>query len=47
MTNLVRRRLQFPVTRHVLTATLVAIVQVIAEAPAEPEGELLMVGGYL
>lgn len=41
----VRRRLQFPVTRHVLTATLVAIVQVVA--PAEPDVPEFAVGGYL
>jgi hypothetical protein len=42
---MIRRRLQFPVTRHVLTATLVAIVQVIA--PAEEAAPEFVIGGYL
>lgn len=41
-----RRRLQFPVSRYVLSAALLALVQAMTPEPA-PEPEPVVVGMYL
>ena len=45
MTDSMRRRLHFPITRHVLASALIAFVQAIADPPQEQEP--FAVGGYL
>lgn len=39
--RIAHKRLQFPVTRHVLTAALYALVQEVAHVPPEPEPVVL------